>query len=235
VAIQKTCETCKKQYSVIKCREHKTHFCSRACNRFRNQIKHGKCTSRIYKVWSAMKGRCCNETDPGFQHYGGRGIKVSDDWMTFENFYRDVGEPPFEGAQIDRINNNGDYCKDNVRWVNRKDNMRNTRRNKNVFIQGKQVCFIEACKIIGVKLHTAYARKRTNNLTHQETIDYCVRNPPAPLKVFVNYRGRLMCLTEACRKSGFNFNTVRERSKRKNIPVQESLDFYLATKKASQC
>jgi len=178
VAFQNICETCGKNYTVINARRHKTHFCSRACNRFKNQTKHGKCESKIYNVWSAMKGRCCNSKDPGYKYYGTRGIKISDDWMIFENFYRDVGEPPFEGAQIDRIDNNGDYCKENVHWVSRETNMRNTRRNKNVLLNGKVMCFLDACKAIGVKLNTAYARKRARNLTHQEALDCCIKNPP---------------------------------------------------------
>lgn len=84
----------------------------------------------IYQKWTAMKSRCSNPKDPNFKNYGARGIKVSDDWQTFENFYRDMGDIPFQSAHLDRIDNNGPYSKENCRWVTAKQNCRNKRNNK---------------------------------------------------------------------------------------------------------
>jgi hypothetical protein len=84
--------------------------------------------TKIYKVWSAMLDRCNNPGATSYKWYGKRGIKVCDFWHKFENFYKDMGERPFEGATLDRINNDKDYEKSNCRWVTHQENCQNRRK-----------------------------------------------------------------------------------------------------------
>lgn len=87
-------------------------------------IKHGMHAEKIYKVWCSMLSRCRTETTTGYKYYGGRGITVCERWYKFENFFADMGMPE-EGLTIDRIDNNGNYEKDNCRWVTHKENCNN--------------------------------------------------------------------------------------------------------------
>lgn len=77
---------------------------------------HGHSHEPIYKIWNSMKQRCSNPNNHAWERYGGRGLTVSDDWKSFSNFYRDMGERP-EGRTLDRINNDQGYSRENCRWA----------------------------------------------------------------------------------------------------------------------
>lgn len=94
----------------------------------KNNTKHGRHNDLVYKVWRSMKQRCENQNVLSYKRYGGRGIKVCEQWNDFENFIRDMGERP-EGMTLDRINNDGNYEPSNCRWVTHKENC-NNRSNK---------------------------------------------------------------------------------------------------------
>jgi hypothetical protein len=74
-----------------------------------------------------MMERCYNPNKDNYPSYGGRGIKVCDDWKNIENFIRDVGERP-EGHTLDRINVNWHYCKENCRWADKNVQNLNTQK-----------------------------------------------------------------------------------------------------------
>ena len=77
-----------------------------------------------------MLARCNNKKNKRFFDYGGKGIKVCDEWRnSFINFYKDMGDCPL-GYQIDRINNDGNYEPKNCRWVTPKQNMANRKISK---------------------------------------------------------------------------------------------------------
>lgn len=71
-----------------------------------------------------MKKRCLNPSHKSFRRYGGRGIKVCDEWLLYENFVRDMGEAPV-GMTLDRINNDGNYEPGNCRWISFPENVAN--------------------------------------------------------------------------------------------------------------
>lgn len=93
--------------------------------------QHHKTNSPEYTTWRAMINRCEREDHKNYKHYGGRGIIVCHRWRdSFKMFYSDMGPKPFRGAQIDRINNDGNYEPRNCRWVTCTENNRRSSKIK---------------------------------------------------------------------------------------------------------
>ena len=89
----------------------------------------------VYDRYRSMLDRCNNPNHPSYRNYGGRGIKVCDEWMDFDNFYKWAMENGYDESAkhgkctLDRIDVNGDYEPSNCRFVSMKTQQRNKRNN----------------------------------------------------------------------------------------------------------
>jgi len=111
-----------------------------------------KCNAIRYRKWIEdhpllmrfhhMKTRCYKEDHPTYQYYGARGITICDEWFNDrETFVKWAKENGFKkGLSLDRIDNDGPYSPENCRWVDRKTQMRNTRRSTTNWDKGTRIC-----------------------------------------------------------------------------------------------
>lgn len=98
--------------------------------RSETKTKHGGSSSRAYVSWANMLARCRNPKNRNFAYYGGRGIRVCEEWADFATFIRDMGEPPDESHNtVERKDVNGHYEPANCVWATRQAQARNTRAN----------------------------------------------------------------------------------------------------------
>lgn len=118
-------------------------------------MKHG-CASNNrrspeYMVWGTMIQRCENARNRKYPLYGGRGIRVCDRWRrSFTAFIDDMGKRPSPNHQLDRIDNNGDYCPENCRWATCRQNLQNTRRNRMLTHNGETLILSEWSRRTGL-------------------------------------------------------------------------------------
>lgn len=113
----------------------------------------------IYGSWYAMKQRCGNPNNKSYHNYGGRGIGYPEKWSTFAGFTEDMQEGYCKGLTIDRIDNNKSYSKENCRWLDKKGQCNNTRKNVLITFDGRTLTSTQWAEELGLEECTLKSRR----------------------------------------------------------------------------
>ena len=130
----------------------------------------------LYSIWRGMKSRCNNPKDYSYKCYGGRGIKVCKRWETFEDFRDDLFSTYMKPLVLDRIDNTGDYTPENCRWVTRKTDSRNNRRNKRY----KNLCIAEWAELLKIPDRAFRGRVHLCEGNIKKAIEWYTNKPYKP-------------------------------------------------------
>jgi hypothetical protein len=113
---------------------------------------------RLYHCWYCMLERCYNKKDSNYFRYGGRGIEVSKDWLSFETFFDEMKDSYKYGLTLDRIDNNKGYSKGNCRWASHKQQSNNMRSNHLVTWKGVTKTVTEWAESLNLNVFTLRTR-----------------------------------------------------------------------------
>lgn len=149
--------------------------------------KHGMRYTRIYDIWRAMRQRCQNPNCINYHNYGGKGIRVCEEWdKNFQTFYEWANQNGYEDhLTIDRIDVNGNYCPENCRWSSYKNQANNKSNNRYLEYNGELHTLGEWSEITGIKLATIWARMK-RGWTVCETVTIPVGEKKGNEKMTIN-------------------------------------------------
>lgn len=134
-----------------------------------SRSKHGMSHTKLHHVWRTMLDRCNNENATQYADYGGRGIKVCDEWTDFMKFFADMGHPP-QGGTLDRKDNDGPYRKENCRWSTRREQARNKRSNRMATAFGKTQTVTDWAIEYGMPPRTLFNRLTRSKMGIEEAL-----------------------------------------------------------------
>ena len=133
---------------------------TKSCGCFRgeaaakNNATHGH--SRVgkmtptYRSWQLMQRRCSNPNSEDYADYGGAGISICERWLSFENFFADMGERPV-GTTLDRYpNGSGNYEPENCRWATASEQAINRKSTRWIEHDGRRLCLKQWAEELGV-------------------------------------------------------------------------------------
>jgi hypothetical protein len=164
---------------------------------------------REYRIWKAMKSRCYSPCHSE-SNYQVKLIEVCDEWVdNFERFFSDMGRAPSDDHSLDRIDNDGDYCKSNCRWATHDTQSKNRGSFNNVFTHGgKSMVLKDWARELGIKYTTLHQRIFRSGLPFDDAIK------EDPFKRVVSIGGESMTSTEWCKKIGIKPSIIVDRVRR---------------------
>lgn len=103
-------------------------------NRKHGMSRNGPSFHRLYSVWRGMIDRCTRPKAASWKNYGGRGIRVCEQWRDFSVFFKDMSPTWKPGLTLERVNNSLGYCRENCEWKTAEEQSRNTRTSIRVTV-----------------------------------------------------------------------------------------------------
>lgn len=194
--------------------------CYRAIKNREMRVTHGKSNTRLYKIWRGMRDRCHNCKNHDYKNYGGRGIKICDEWYDdFQTFYSwAINNGYCDELSIDRINVNGHYEPSNCRWVTQKQQANNTRVNVYLTHNGKT----QSMKMWAEELRVPYQLVRDRHKLHPN-MSFEELYAPIQQDTKLEYKGKEQSISEWAVELDIPLGTLYNRIYRYGIANIEKI------------
>ena len=126
----------------------------------KSATKHGQSGDRLCSIWYGMRKRCYNRNYKHFKDYGGRGIKICEEWANDFQAFHDwaMSNGYADNLTIDRIDVNGDYCPENCRWITNEEQQNNRRTSRLLTYKGETHTMKDWARIAGLNYNTLRSR-----------------------------------------------------------------------------
>lgn len=174
-----------------------------------------------YRAWHGMKARCLNPKTRAFKNYGGRGITVCARWMSFSNFYADMGPRP-PGMTLERQENNGPYSPTNCRWATLHDQLRNRRNTRLIACHGKMYVLPDLAAAYGIPLSALRTRLERCGWTPERAVATPVTTNYAYHERLFTLDGKTQNLMAWAKHAGLSYTTLAGRLN-KGMPLAEAI------------
>lgn len=174
---------------------------------------HGLCSTRLYSIYSNMISRCKYSNLDNSYRYHDRGISVCDEWLNDFNTFHDwaMANGYEDGLQLDRIDNDGNYCPENCRWITHQEQMNNCSFNKHCTYNGETHTVAEWARITGISKDYIYGGLRRG----WSFEDIMLGKPKTPARgKLYEYNGEKHTLAEWSRLTGISSSAILARIKR---------------------
>jgi hypothetical protein len=179
----------------------------------------------LYCIWSDMRKRCQNPKANNYPNYGGRGISVCERWdKSVVLFVEDVGPRP-DNAELDRIDNNGNYEPGNVRWATRTQNQNNKRNNRTLTYKGETMTGAEWARRIGCQRKSLMDRILLRGMSIEDAIETpfdigATRRKTHPPRWLITHNGETLTCKQWAKKLGIGSGAIYGRLKKGWDPVR---------------
>lgn len=195
------------------------------CHKQEAVTKHGLCCKDnehpLYKVWEGIIARCENPNSVGYRDYGGRGIRVCEEWRDAEKF---IGWAILngwrKGLTINRIDNDGNYEPGNCEFTTMKVQARNKRSNHLITFDGKTKCLTDWAAELGISYLTLSKRINTMGWPIEKALTTPVDNKQNT--AYVEWQGQERLVVDLAREFGIDSEILRYRVK-SGWPIERAL------------
>lgn len=174
---------------------------------------------RLKNIWHLLRHRCCAPHNKDYANYGGRGIRVCDEWQDFECFYSwaiENGHKPT--LSIDRIDNDGDYEPGNCRWADKKTQANNRRTNVLIEFDGRTQTMSQWADEIGITVYCMNRRLNAYNWPLDKALTTTVGK-----RRYITFNGRTQRLYEWANETGISPDALDARLNRHKWSVERAL------------